>query len=307
MNTEPTTRSPRSRRQRMLLIGAAVVLVLGLAFAAFAWWFLRDDSPDEVSLDNARAQLEDTAVDSSDASATSAVVVTSVAASTEATDPAGTAATDTAATDAAGTAPTDATASTDGTAASSEAGGDVAGTWTVDTSIGEFSYEDSTGTFVGFRIAEELSGIGETEAVGRTPTVSGTLTIDGTTITEVSIEADMTAITTNESRRDDRVQSALATSEFPTATFVLTEPIELPDGAADGEAFTVDAVGDLTIHGVTTSVTFPLEAQLVDDTIVVVGSLEISFADYGVEVPSAPVVVSAEDHGPIELQLFFTR
>ena len=45
----------------------------------------------------------------------------------------------------------------------------IAGTWTVDTSIGEFSFEDSTGTFVGFRVQEELCGIGSTTAVGRTP------------------------------------------------------------------------------------------------------------------------------------------
>jgi hypothetical protein len=54
-------------------------------------------------------------------------------------------------------------------------------------------------------------------------------------------------------------------------------------------------------------VTIPLQAQLVDSTIVVVGSLDIDFADYGVEVPTARIVVSAEDHGPLELQLFFTK
>ena len=106
----------------------------------------------------------------------------------------------------------------------------------MDTSIGEFSYEDSTGTFVGFRVEEELTGIGSATAVGRTPEVSGTLDIDGTTVTAVTIEADMTAITTNESRRDDKVQGALETDEFPTATFVLTEPIELGDAAAAGRA-----------------------------------------------------------------------
>jgi hypothetical protein len=51
----------------------------------------------------------------------------------------------------------------------------------------------------------------------------------------------------------------------------------------------------------------PIEAQLVDDNIVVVGSLDIVFADYGVSVPSAPIVVSAEDHGVVEFQLFFTQ
>ena len=144
--------------------------------------------------------------------------------------------------------------------------------------VGEFSYEDSTGTFVGFRVEEELSGIGSTTAVGRTPTVSGTITFDGTTLTAATIEADMTAITTNDSRRDDNVQDALETDQFPTATFVLTEPIELGDAANTGAATTVEATGDLTIHGVTTTVTLPLEAQLVDGTIVVVGSLDIDLS-----------------------------
>jgi hypothetical protein len=53
-------------------------------------------------------------------------------------------------------------------------------------------------------------------------------------------------------------------------------------------------------------VTIPLEAQLVSDHVVVVGSLDIVFADYGVSVPSAPVVLSAEDAGVLELQLFFS-
>ena len=88
------------------------------------------------------------------------------------------------------------------------------------------------------------------------------------------------------------MQSALETDQFPTAMFELTEPIELGAGAADGEAVTVDAVGDLTIHGVTQQVTFPLEAQLVDGTVVVVGSLDITFADYG--VISAPELPSFE-------------
>ena len=39
----------------------------------------------------------------------------------------------------------------------------------------------------------------------------------------------------------------------------------------------------------------------------VVGSLDIVFADYGVSVPSAPIVVSAEDQGVVEFQLFFAQ
>ena len=117
----------------------------------------------------------------------------------------------------------------------------------------------------------------------------------------------MTTITTNESRRDDRVQSALSTDQFPTATFELTEPIELGAGAADGETVTATAVGDLTVKGTTKSIEMAIEAKLVDGTVVIVGSTEITFADFNVEVPSAPVVLSVSDTGTLELQLLLTR
>jgi polyisoprenoid-binding protein YceI len=194
----------------------------------------------------------------------------------------------------------------DDTAGAASADG-VSGDWTVDTSVGEFSFEDSTGTFVGFRVSEELSGIGSTTAVGRTPAVSGTMTIDGTTLKATSIEADMTSLTTNDSRRDDRARGALGTSEFPTATFVLTSPIDLGEAASTGAKTAVTATGDLTVHGVTKSVEVPLEAQLTGETIVVVGSLPVVFSDFGITAPTAPVVLSVDDHGTMELQLFFSR
>ncbi|TDT14989.1 YceI-like domain-containing protein [Ilumatobacter fluminis] len=277
-----------NNRKRLLLIGGGLVALGVVAFIAFAVWFLQDDAPDEVAIDSAAAQVAAGAETTDDTTSDSTTDDTTAATDAPSTD---------------GTTATTGADSTDAPAAD----GDLSGTWSVDTSIGEFSFADSTGTFVGFRVQEELSSIGSTTAVGRTPEVSGTLVIDGSTITEVSVEADMTSITTDDSRRDNRVQSALNTSENPTATFVLTSPITLDDAAFDGEPVTLDAAGDLTINGVTQSVTFPLTAQLVENTIVVVGSLDVVFADYDVEVPSAPIVVSAEDNGPIELQLFFTR
>lgn len=199
--------------------------------------------------------------------------------------------------------PTDTDPPTDAPAADG-----IEGTWTVDADSGTFDFSDTaSGAFVGFRVDEELSGIGSATAVGRTPEVAGEITIEGTTLTAATFEADMTAITTNESRRDDRVQSALDTGSFPTATFTLTEPVDLGATAADGGPVQVTAVGDLTIKGVTQSIELPLEAQVTNGSIVVVGSMAIVFADYGVEVPSAPVVLSAEDHGILEVQLVLAR
>jgi polyisoprenoid-binding protein YceI len=264
-----------------------VVVVLALALGGALWWYLRDDAPAAVNLESASAQVGPTA---------------------ETTPPATAAATtpDTAYTGTASASAETTTPATSGTTAASTAAAAVSGTWAVNTSIGEFSFENSTGSFVGFRVQEELSSIGSTTAVGRTPTVTGTITFDGTTLSAATIEADMSEIVTNDSRRDDRVQDALETGEFPTATFTLTQPIDLGDAVNTGAPVSVQATGDLTVHGVTTPVTIPLEAQLVDGTIVVVGSLDIALSTYGVEAPSAPIVVSVSDDAVMELQLFFS-
>lgn len=182
----------------------------------------------------------------------------------------------------------------------------IDGTWVVDTTSGEFDYESATGTFVGFRIQEELSSIGSTTAVGRTGDVTGSIEIEGTTLTAATFEVDLTTITTNESRRNDKVQSALETGTFPTGTFVLTQPVDLGASAADGQEVSVTAVGDLTIHGVTKQVEMPMQARLVNGTIVVVGSTDLTFSDFGVEVPTSPIVLSVEDHGTLEVQILLT-
>lgn len=183
----------------------------------------------------------------------------------------------------------------------------VDGTWTVDTTIGEFSFEDASSSFVGFRVAEELASIGAAEAVGRTPEVTGAIEIEGTTLVSATIEADFTAIVSNDERRDNRIQGALDTDQFPTATFVLTEPADFGIIPGEGESISVTAKGDLTVHGITNPIELPLEARLIDGVIIVVGSTEVVFADHDVEAPTAVIVLSVEDRGQIELQLFFTR
>jgi polyisoprenoid-binding protein YceI len=180
------------------------------------------------------------------------------------------------------------------------------GTWTVDPSIGSFA--DFTSAFAGFRVQEELVGIGAKTAVGRTPDVTGTMTLDGSTIPSASFEVNMTTLTTDDGRRDNALRGqAIETSRFPTATFTLTQPIELSDIPASGERITANAVGNLTLHGVTKPVSFPVEAQHNGSVITVVGQLEVLFSDYSISRPSAASVLSVEDKGVMEVQLFFTK
>ena len=99
----------------------------------------------------------------------------------------------------------------------------VEGAWVVDTSQGTFDFSESaTGTYVGFRVNEEHTILGSITAVGRTPDVSGEITIEGTSLEAAEFTAGLDEITTDQSLRDNRVQGALGTDEFPDATFVLT-------------------------------------------------------------------------------------
>ncbi len=195
------------------------------------------------------------------------------------------------------------------------AGSPIEGLWAVDSSIGTFDdacldVACSSG-FVGFRINEELVGFGAKTVVGRTPNVTGTMQVAGTQITSVEIVADMTAIETDDSGRTSALKSAaggLETQRFPEATFVLVEPIELGSVPVEGVPIEVNAVGDLTVHGVTNRVTIPLTAELQAGLVVVYGSLvDMQLGDYDIPKPTSVVVLSVEEIATMELQLFFSR
>jgi polyisoprenoid-binding protein YceI len=178
------------------------------------------------------------------------------------------------------------------------------GTWTIDTSIGSFS--DFSSSFVGYRVEETLANVGANTAVGRTPEVSGSLVLDGTKITSVEVTAQLSALQSDDPRRDGQLRNqAIETSRFATATFKLTSPIDLGSVPAEGQTLNVTATGDLTLHGVTRSVAVPLAARLSGDVVTVTGSIPIVFADYAIQRPTSFIVLSIEDHGIMELQLNF--
>ena len=75
----------------------------------------------------------------------------------------------------------------------------------------------------------------------------------------------------------------------------------------EGQTLRVEATGELTLHGQTRAVQIPLEARLTGDVMTVTGSLEITFADYGMQKPTSFIVLSVADTGTMELQLHFRR
>lgn len=184
--------------------------------------------------------------------------------------------------------------------------GSADGTWVVDAMSG--SLEDGTSSFAGYRIDEELGGIGTNTAVGRTQDVEGSMTIEGTSISELSVVVDMTTLRSDDDRRDGQLaERGLETDAFPTATFELTERIDLGTVPPHGETITVEATGDLNLHGVTNQVTVPIEARWDGDTIEAVASVDVALADHDIEPPVGFLVLSIEDTGTVEMHLLFIR
>jgi polyisoprenoid-binding protein YceI len=274
--------APRSRSwtpRRVALLGALGV-VLAIAVAAFAVWFVwfSSKAPGAATIDTAVGALESPAVSGSASTAGASASTAGASAGNSG-----------------GAASSGATGSTTG----------VDGTWTVDPSVGSFA--DYSSAWAGFRVKEVLQQIGDSEAVGRTPDVTGDLTIVGTTLQTGKLTVDLSTIKSDQSRRDPAIQRALETGSFPTATFELTKPVDFGSIPASGKTVSVDATGTLTIHGTAKEITIPLQAQVVNGEIAVVGSAPLTFTDFGITMPTAPVVVSVENNGTIEFQLFFKR
>jgi polyisoprenoid-binding protein YceI len=197
-------------------------------------------------------------------------------------------------------------AASGGASSGGSAGGGLDGTWNVDPSIGSFS--DFSGSFVGYRVEEELANVGAATAVGRTPDVTGSLTFAGSTVTAADFTADLSTLQSDRAQRDGQLhRQALETDTYPTATFKLTQPIDLGSVPAAGQLVTATATGDLTIHGVTKSVQIALEARLMGDVVTVAGSTEIAFADYRISRPRSFMVLSIADRGTMEFQLQLAR
>jgi polyisoprenoid-binding protein YceI len=180
------------------------------------------------------------------------------------------------------------------------------GTWNVNTALG--SIDAGTSSFAGYRVQEQLVGVGGHTAVGRTPKISGSMTLTGAVVTNVQMTADLTALKSDQDNRDNQLKrQAIETDLFPTATFKTTQPIDLGALPADGKIVSVDATGEFTLHGVTRSVTIALQAARQGGIIAVAGSLPIVFSDYSVQKPNSFSVLSVDDHGTMELHLLFTH
>jgi polyisoprenoid-binding protein YceI len=168
------------------------------------------------------------------------------------------------------------------------------------------AWNATNASVVGYRVKEVLFGQ-DNEAAGRTNAVTGALTIAGTTVDTAKFTVDMTKVTSDSGQRDGQFRGRIMeTSQLPTSTFELTQPIQLPSIPANLQEISATATGKLSLHGVTKDVTVDLKARLNGSNLEVNGTIPITFADYNISNPSGgPAQVG--NNGEIEFLLVFQK
>jgi polyisoprenoid-binding protein YceI len=177
------------------------------------------------------------------------------------------------------------------------------------TPDGTWQVSDDGSSYVGYRVREQLTFLDSpNEAVGRSSAVTGTMEVAGDTVETVRIEADLTQLTSDETRRDNAIrQRGLESERYPTATLELAEPIQLATAPVQGQEVRGEGRGRLTVHGVTREVDLDLQGRWSGETIQVVGQLPVKMSDFQIEPPRFGPVVSIEDSLAVDFNLVFER
>ncbi|MCU0659041.1 MAG: YceI family protein [Polyangiaceae bacterium] len=136
-----------------------------------------------------------------------------------------------------------------------------------------FSGADSTFGFIGAKVTGSHEGSFKT--------FQGKVVIPGTDIEKgsVTVDVDATSVVTDSEKLTGHLKSPdfFDTEKFPKARFESTSVKKGGDGGA-----THTVTGNLTIRGVTKSVTFPVKAQLNGDAFALDAEFKINRKDFGI-------------------------
>ena len=161
---------------------------------------------------------------------------------------------------------------------------------------------------VGYRIKERIA-LKTFETVGRSSEVTGSLKILDSKITQTTFEVDMKTFQSDSGGRDAQFNGRIMdTEKYPTANFVLTEPITLVEKPINGSTIKNSATGNLTLRGTTKEVTIPLSSTLQNSVITVIGQIQIQFDEWKIPNPSVPLVfIYTEPNCILEFSLKFEK
>lgn len=179
---------------------------------------------------------------------------------------------------------------------------------------GPLRLELASGTAT-YRVREQLAGISfPTDAVGSTRAVTGTLVIgpDGSVNSAQSkITVDLRTLKSDQDRRDGYIigDRVLHTEKFPFAEFVARRVVGLPSPLPSGNVANAgfQLIGDMTIRGVTSEVTWNSMATFNPEIVAGRATTELTFERFKIPKPAFAMLLSVGDTITLELEFRFKR
>ncbi|MCS5719240.1 YceI family protein [Herbiconiux sp. CPCC 205763] len=156
---------------------------------------------------------------------------------------------------------------------------------------------------VGYRI----SSSGDHVVSGETSELSGVIEMSGDRLTDAEFMVDLSTLASDDGGMDALLQSLILAGGGSTASFVLTEPVDLGDAIdASADAVpaprTVSIVGALTVRGITNPVEAEVSLAFDGDSGMMTGSIPVDLASYGIDVPDFGVL-DLDDTAYIDVDL----
>lgn len=165
-----------------------------------------------------------------------------------------------------------------------------------------------------YRVREQLAGFdAPSDAIGKTQAITGQIVgkMDGSIDSANSqFVVDVRTLRSDQGMRDGFIQrSTLQTSQFPNVTFVPTSAPGLPLIVPGNGNASFQLIGDLTVKDVTKPVTWEATCQLESNQTEgkCTATTSFTFADFNIEQPRVPRVLSIQDTIKLEVDLYLKR
>lgn len=171
----------------------------------------------------------------------------------------------------------------------------------------------ATGNEARYRVQEKIVGVDvpNYEAIGKTEGITGALVFNrqGRLVPGQSkITIDVTKLKSDQERRDGYVQRRLLeTAKYPTVVLAPTEIRGLTGALPTSGSKTFQMIGNLTVRGVTKPTTWNVTAQFQGGRVTGTAVTEFTFADFEMQKPSVPVVLSLADQLKLEYTFTLTQ
>ncbi len=162
-----------------------------------------------------------------------------------------------------------------------------------------------------YRVREQLVGVNlPSDAVGTTRAITGVLVLEGNrVVSEASrFQVDLRTLTSDQARRDNFIRrNTLQADRYPYAVFVPREIQGLPSPLPTSGEHAFRLIGDLTIREATRPVTWEVIARVEGDRVIAQARTQFTFADFGLEPPRVPVVLSVDETIRLEVDAVLQR